>query len=251
MSAAHSRPQKLQPTPPRVDHPPRITPKPPKFKLPNFDQLPAEDGVPLETPWHLDAMTLLIEVIRWLFTGRTDYFVGGNMFVYYSAEQAQTWKYRGPDFFYVANVAGRRKRRFWLPFEEGGRYPDVIVELGSPSTVKEDHGTKKDIYEGIFRTPDYFIYDPDKRLLEGWSLERSKYQPLSPNEHGWLWCAQLGLWLGTWEGEFRGQRDVWPRFYDKNGKLLLTGEEAQRHGPRQNSDGPRRPNRKSLASKLN
>ena len=45
-------------------------------------------------------------------------------------------------------------------WEENGRYPDVIVELMSSSTAEVDTGIKKDIYEQIFKTPDYFVFHP-------------------------------------------------------------------------------------------
>src|SRR2546426_8976389 len=46
--------------------------------------LPREDGVPLETAWHRYAMNLMIEVLNYLWRARNDFYVGGNMFIYYS-----------------------------------------------------------------------------------------------------------------------------------------------------------------------
>lgn len=93
-------------------------------------------------------------------------------------------------------MATDRARVVW---EEDGRYPDVTVELLSPSTASVDSGVKKDLSERVFRTPDYFIYDPFAAdSLSGWHLELGRcYQPLIPNERGWLWCETLELWLGT------------------------------------------------------
>ena len=53
------------------------------------------------------------------------------------------------------------------------------------------------------------------------------YQPLVPNEQGWLWC-HLGFWLGTWEGTIERETAVWVRFYDEAGNLVLLPEEAER-----------------------
>src|SRR5947209_3221201 len=110
------------------------------------------DGVPLESDWHRAAIGLLIEVIDWLFRGRTDFYVGGNMFIYYCEEQARTRRYRGPDFFFVDGVNREPRRRYWVVWKEGGRYPDLIIELLSPRTAKRDRTTKKDLYEKVFRT---------------------------------------------------------------------------------------------------
>ena len=64
-------------------------------------------------------------------------------------------EFRGPDFFAVLNIDGRTDRQGWVVWEENGRYPDVIVELMSPSMARIDKGIKEDIYGEVFRTPDY------------------------------------------------------------------------------------------------
>ena len=68
--------------------------------------------------------------------GRTDFFVGGNMFLYYSLQQVRNRDYKGPDFFVTTEVDGPRERRSWIVWEENGRYPDMIVELLSPSSME-------------------------------------------------------------------------------------------------------------------
>ena len=90
----------------------------------------------------------------------------------------------------------------------------------------EDHTTKKEIYQNTFHTYEYFCYDPDKKELHGWKLRKGKYRPIKPNEIGWLWCAQVGLWLGTWNGVYHGRRQIWLRFFDAQGKLVPTFSEA-------------------------
>jgi Uma2 family endonuclease len=41
-------------------------------------------------------------------------------------------------------------------WEEGGRYPEVIFEFLSPSTRQADRTVKKELYEQVFRTPEYY-----------------------------------------------------------------------------------------------
>ncbi len=161
-----------------------------------------DDGEPLETNRHRIAMNTLIRSLQQAWADRNDFFTGGNMFVYYSSVQVRNRDFRGPDFFAVLDVDGTAQRQGWVVWEEGGRYPNVIVELMSSSTAEVDTGAKKDIYERTFRTPDYFVFDPfDPHSLQGWHLEPSQgYQPLVPDERGWLWCQTLDFWLGTWEG---------------------------------------------------
>jgi len=187
-----------------------------------------DDGEPLETNRHRIAVNTLIRSLQQAWANRNDFFTGGNMFIYYSSEQARNRDFRGPDFFTVLDVDSSYTRQGWVVWLEGGHYPDVIVELLSPSTTKADKGSKKDIYERVFRTPDYFVFDPfDPESLQGWHLNASRrYQPLVPEERGWLWCQTLDFWLGTWEGTIDRETAIWLRFYDREGNLVLLPEEA-------------------------
>lgn len=190
-----------------------------------------DDGVPLESNRHRIAMNLLIESALSALGDRPDSFVGGNMFICYSQDQAMNRDFRGPDFFVALDVDGDRERQGWVTWQEGGRYPDVIVELLAPSTATVDRTTKKDLYERVFRTADYFIFDPfEPTTFEGWHLTNQRYQPLMPNQQGWLWCGMLGLWLGVWQGRVQKEPPIgtcsWLRFYDLDGNLLLVPEES-------------------------
>jgi len=187
-----------------------------------------DDGVPLESNRHRIAMNVLIASLHEVLDPREDYFTGGNMFVYYSTEQIRNRDFRGPDFFAVLNVDGNKERQGWVVWEEGGKYPDVIVELMSPSTAAADVGKKKAIYEEIFRTKDYFVYDPfDGSSLRGWVLNKQGYEELEANPRGWLWCETLGLWLGAWEGTILRETAKWLRFYDRDGKVVPLPEERE------------------------
>src|SRR4051812_41371512 len=105
-------------------------------------ELVYEDGEPLETLWHRYQMNLLIDLIHQAMAerGREDFFASGNMFVYYSYEQARDVAagrpyFRGPDVFYVGGVEDR-EREIWVAWEEGDRLPELIVELLSKKTAK-------------------------------------------------------------------------------------------------------------------
>jgi Uma2 family endonuclease len=196
--------------------------------FPSSQDLPDSDGEPLDSNWHRLAIALLIELICYHWRDRDDFYAGGNMFIYFSPEKVKDRLSRGPDFFVVKGVDGTRSRRFWVVWEEDNRYPNVILELLSPTTAKEDRGAKKELYEQTFRTPEYFLYDPEAHQVQGWRLNRrKKYRPIEPDERGWLWSEQLQLWIGTWEGEYTKERGVWPRFYDADGNLVLTKGEAE------------------------
>ncbi len=198
-------------------------------------ELVYEDGEPLENPWHRYQMNLLIDVIHQGMAerGREDFFAGGNMFVYYSYEQAQDVAagrpyFRGADVFYVGGVE-ERERQAWVAWEEGGRLPEVIVELLSPKTAKIDRTVKKDLYAGTFRTPEYFLYEPVKKSLDGLCLgRRDIYRPIEPNARGRLWSERLGLELGLWRGVYMAKEATWVRLFYPDGRLVPTEAETER-----------------------
>lgn len=198
-----------------------------------------DDGEPLESNRHRIAMNVLIDSVLQAFQDRDNFFVGGNMFVYYSRNQAMNRDFRGPDFFVVLDVDGSRSRQGWVVWEEEGRYPDVIIELLSESTARSDKTIKKDLYEKTFHTLDYFVYDPfDPTSLQGWHLNAHRqYEPLTPDDRGWLWCETLGLWLGIWEGSLRREPPdgtcPWLRFYDRDGNLILIQDEVAQSAQQQ------------------
>ncbi|ACK72686.1 protein of unknown function DUF820 [Gloeothece citriformis PCC 7424] len=186
-----------------------------------------DDGEPLESNRHRIGINVLIRSLLQAFADRNDYFAGGNMFVYYSSEQAKNREFRGPDFFAVLDVDGSYPRQGWVVWNEAGRYPDVIIELMSPSTARIDLTTKKILYERTFKTLNYFVYDPfDANSLQGWQLGNSgHYEELTHNDEGWLWCEALELWVGTWDGTIDKETSSWLRFYDQQKNLIPLPEE--------------------------
>ncbi len=185
------------------------------------------DGEPLESEWHRLAMNVLIESLKHHLRHRDDFYAGGNMFIYFSEEQARNRDFRGPDFFFVDHVNRHPMRPYWAVWQKGGRYPDVIIELLSPRTAVEDRTTKKAIYERVFHTAEYYCYDPSTEALEGWRLECSRYQPIQPNEDGWLWSSQLELWIGAWIGTCFHYQATWLCFYDTHKQVVLLPDAAE------------------------
>ena len=203
-------------------------------ELEKLQDLPSDDGEPMDTPWHRSAMNLLIETATYYFRDRDDFFTGGDMFLYYNPQQQRHRDFRGPDFFFVWNVDRRRERNYYAIWRENNRFPNVIVELLSDSTAEIDRGEKRTLYQNTFHTPEYFLCAAQAATLEGLRLNAQQvYEPIPANEYGWLWSEQLQLWLGTWTGEFSDQMATWPRFYDAAGRLVPTFAEAAQQGAEQ------------------
>ncbi|HEY9743774.1 MAG TPA: Uma2 family endonuclease, partial [Coleofasciculaceae cyanobacterium] len=172
---------------------------------------------PLETDLHRLQMVLLIQCLEWLWRERKDFYASGNLTIYYSSRQRKSEKFRGPDFFVVLGVE-RFSRKSWVVWEEDGKYPNVIVEILSPKTAATDRGLKKQLYQDIFRTPDYLWFDPTSLEFKGFHLVDGEYEELQPNAEGWLWSKQLGLYLGIHQSKLR--------FFSAEGQLIPTPEEV-------------------------
>ncbi len=211
-------------------------------------ELVQEDGVPLETWYHHLQMTLFLELAhyRMLELGHEDFFLGGDMFVYYSAEQARAvveeerqlalfengrrpekpkkTAYRGPDAFLVKDVP-RRERQIWVAWEEDGRLPDLVLELLSPSTADDDYGKKKQIYQDAFKTSEYFLYTPRSESVDGFRRLDNAYQRIPRSAEGRLWSRELEVELGVWTGEYYKEKGAWLRLFYPDGRLVPTNAE--------------------------
>jgi hypothetical protein len=56
-------------------------------------------------------------------------------------------------------------------------------------------------------------------------LVGERYEPIAPNEQGWLWSETLGAWVGVWKGKYGNRTDNWLRLYDADGNLVPTSAE--------------------------
>ncbi len=193
--------------------------------LPTEDDLPCDDGEPMETLRHRLQMELLIHSLDPWARARGDCFVGGNMFLYFSSEQLRGKDFRGPDFFVALGVSPR-ERKSWVVWDEE-KGPDLIVELLSESTAHTDKTEKKRIYQDRLRVAEYFWYDPwNPDDFAGFTLTDGRYRPLLPRTPGRIPSPLLGLDLCWWDGHYGGVETRWVRWATVDGELLPTEAEA-------------------------
>jgi Uma2 family endonuclease len=203
-------------------------------------KLPSGDGDKMESDWHVVSIALLDELVRNHLGAPQNYFCGGNMFIYYSVEQAKEIeeyveaetvarkpRFKGPDFFLVKDVDGTKPRESWVVWQEDGRYPDLVVEFISPSTRRKDVNENAKFYATVFRVPEYFWFDRYRGVLRGYRLSAGGYAPIRADRRGWLWSEVLGAYVGVWKGEYRGRVFPWLRLWDKDGNLVLTRAERE------------------------
>jgi len=193
---------------------------------PGEDELPSDDGEPMETNEHRLQMVLLIQSLKEGWAHRDDFFVGGNMFVYFSETQVSRNDFRGPDVFVVLGTTNR-SRKSWVAWGEEGKLPDVVIELLSFRTRHVDRGDKMRIYSKIWRTPEYFLYDPGDQTFEGYRLDAAtlEYVPIGADENGDLESKVLKLRLGIRESLFEDVTRPWLRWLDEKGVPLPTPQD--------------------------
>jgi Uma2 family endonuclease len=184
--------------------------------MPDASQLESDEPE-MESSLHYTQLLILVSCLEWLWRDREDFFIGANLTIYYSRQQLRTREFRGPDFFLVQPTE-KRPRKSWVVWEEEGKYPNLIIELLSPSTASVDRTDKKELYQNRFRTPEYFWFSPDTFEFQGFRLIGDQYEEISPNVNNWRWSEQLGLYLGVEQGVLR--------YWTEDGNLVLTPAEA-------------------------
>lgn len=189
--------------------------------LPGQDDLPSDDGEPMETSFHHAQGNLLIDSLVFAWNDRQDFYVAGNMFVYFSEHQIKRNDFRGPDVFVVLGTE-RKPRKSWVTWEEGGKRPDVVIEVISESTESVDRGDKMRLYAAVWRTPYYFIFDPETDRLDGYRLDvdRQAYAPAAVDARGDFNVALMNLKLGLRQSEYRDWHRSFVRWIDMGGNPL-------------------------------
>jgi Uma2 family endonuclease len=182
------------------------------------------DEPPLESDFHRNQINLLIRLLKYWWQDRPDFYISGSITVYYNAQQIKKRDFRGPDVFVVLG-AEKKDRCSWTIWAEGGKYPNVVIELLSSATATVDKGTKKDLYQDVWRVPNYFWFHPETMEFAGFHLVSGRYEALAPTDSGWLWSEQLELYLGIHERQLR--------WFSAEGQLVPLPEEAERQAKEQ------------------
>lgn len=143
---------------------------------------PTGDGRPMaETPIHGDALIHLVDVLKRWFAQEPNVYTGRNMMLYYV--EGNPRKHVSPDAFVTLGVVKDTPRDAYFTWIEGGRGPDVVVEITSKSTRNEDLKKKFAVYQDVLRVREYFLFDPRGEYLspplQGYRLEDSRYLPIA------------------------------------------------------------------------
>ena len=216
------------------------------------NDLPYDDGEPMESAEHRLQMNLLIETLEvWMQEHAVSGYVGGNMGVYF--EQAQVMRpdiYKAPDVFVVLDVEthNERPRKSWIVWQESGKVPDLVIESLSDGTKINDKTKKKTIYQNKLQVADYFWFDPHNPSdFAGFSLKQGVYQQLDGDHQTGIISPRLGLRLLCWEGEYgTSARHTWLRWQTLDGQWLPTCAEREQQNAEKEREKAKREREKKL-----
>jgi len=143
---------------------------------------PESDGEPMaETGLHAQLMIDLRFALNRHFRDDPEVYIGINMLMYWV--KGDNTRSKAPDVFAAFGVPKEPPRPTWKTWEEG-KAPDVIFEISSLKTWREDIYEKWRIYERI-GVREYFIFDPQYEYmpepLMAWKLVDKQYvsQPVN------------------------------------------------------------------------
>ncbi|HKI17157.1 MAG TPA: Uma2 family endonuclease [Isosphaeraceae bacterium] len=145
-------------------------------------EYPESDGKPLgETGVHVRVTTLdLLDVIVRFYDENPNVAAHSNMFVYYV--EGDLKRNVCPDLFVALKVPTNKDRRTYKVWEEG-KGPDLVIEVTSKKTRREDTGRKFELYRDVLKVREYFLFDPFeeylKPSLQGYRLVRGRYKPIA------------------------------------------------------------------------
>lgn len=216
---------------------------PPPF--PDHTQLPESDGTFVKNFQEHPQSILLTDSIGPVLERihpDGEYAIGQDCGIYWREAEPPEKGAEAPDWFYVPNVSPnldgeiRRSYVLWREYVS----PLIALEFASGNGEEERDRTPLNrsadaprekpgkfwVYEKIIKIPYYGIYEIKTGKLEVYYLLRGYlYQKLEPNERGHYPIPELGIELGLWQGSYQNQTQLWLRWWDEEGNLLLTGAE--------------------------
>ncbi len=188
---------------------------------------PETDGMPLPDGYYQYSHFLeILSLLKSFFSLREDVVVGGDIFIYYQEGNPQVSV--APDCFVVfgVGVESFERNNTYLMWDVG-KAPDFVLEIGSPSTARNDLRGKRDLYAQL-GIGEYWRFDPSGgdhygEPLVGESLVDGEYRELvmgrDVDGRSWGHSPMLNLELHWEDGRLR--------FYDPvGGRWLRNIEET-------------------------
>jgi Uma2 family endonuclease len=191
-----------------------------------YDLHPTKEDLMGESTAQSKLIFYLLQVLEWLYAVER-WFIISNLNIYARREYKQYPI--TPDVAVFKGVVipnlGARSLRSWRLYKPERPPPQVVFEISSKDTWRDDLRTKPAQYAAL-GVAEYYAYDPNdppywpktQGRLRGWRREGARMVEQACDAQGRLWSAELASWLVP-DGAFL-------RLYDHNGHLRLTESEA-------------------------
>jgi Uma2 family endonuclease len=172
-----------------------------------------------ESSFHYKVISYLFSVLDSYLANRNDVTVAANMNLYY--EEGNPRNYYTPDVM-IAFGAEKRDRQVYKLWEDNV-FPQVVFEIASQRTWKNDIGEKSEFYAS-FGVKEYYLIDAERRYLPLPLMayrreeERLRYIPLEENR---IFSPLLKLEIVDTGKSFRLFDPAEQKFL----QAVLTGEE--------------------------
>jgi Uma2 family endonuclease len=211
------------------------------LRLPTTAELPDSDETPVDNELQNETPNILLEILRWIWRDRSDWFWGVDMGVYYEPdlEHPEDSKAIVPDGFLALGIEQRRPDaggRSSYPLWQEKVLPILVLEVVS-KTYNGEYDDKIAKYQGL-GVLYYVIYNPligkgvhkeRHQFMDVYKLINGKYElmPLTllPEGGRMVWLDEVGLGIGY----ERGMRGDWSRdwlyWYDRSGVKYPTDSE--------------------------
>lgn len=150
---------------------------------------PESDGNPMADNTKQFRWIVVIEQnLEWLFQNQAEVFVAGDL-LWYPVEGNNALS-TAPD---AMVIFGRAKgdRGSYQQWREGNIPPQVVFEILSPGNTPREMARKLLFYNS-YGVEEYYLYDPDRNRLEGWSRSADGLLDQIETMQGWV-SPRLGI----------------------------------------------------------
>ena len=190
---------------------------------PDVSNLITEDDTPVDNQFSEKQMRLLTESIHASWRPGFPFVAMANVGVYVALNRPAIV----PDVLVTAHVEPlqdlmKKEHKAYFSWMFDGKVPDVVIEIVS-NTKGGELDSKLRNYQHMGVTWNA-VFDPVHSLTEQsltlFVLEQGKYRA-----HPQAIFGEMGLGLMLWEGDFEGVTCTWLRWCDRDGIMLMTGQE--------------------------
>ena len=196
---------------------------------PETDDMPLPDGL-----YQHSHFWEIISILNYFFRLRDDVVVAGDIFIYYVEGNPQVRI--APDCFVVFGVSREsfERNNTYLMWDVG-KSPDFVLEIGSPSTVRNDLEDKRELYASL-GIGEYWRFDPSGgdhygEPLVGEELVDGEYRELEmvggADGSVWGYSATLKLELHWEEGRLWSYDPVEERWLENMEETGVAREAAE------------------------